>query len=47
MRRFFFYSGNDENELPEVLLAAARIYRIDFTKLAPFPVHTLENGDTS
>lgn len=43
----FVVQGNDENELPEVLLAAARIYRIDFTKLAPFPVHTLGNVDTS
>lgn len=33
----FVIQGNDSSELPEVLLAAARLYKIDFTKVRPFP----------
>ena len=29
--------GNSEDELPEVVLACARVSRIDFKKVRPFP----------
>lgn len=31
--------GNREEELPEVVLACARVSRVDFGKVRPFPAH--------
>lgn len=36
----FVLQGNRREELPELLLGAARAYRVDFTKSKPFPVDT-------
>lgn len=38
----FVVQGNRPEELPEVILAAARVYRVDFTRSRPFPAETLE-----
>jgi hypothetical protein len=34
--------GNRPEELPEQLLAAARVYRVDFDKAMNFPAKSLE-----
>lgn len=36
-------AGNRPEELPEQLLAAARLYRIDFDKAKPFPAKSLDD----
>lgn len=38
----FVLQGNRPEELPEVVLAAARVHRVDFTKSRPFPAKSLE-----
>jgi hypothetical protein len=38
----FVVQGNRPEELPEQLLAAARVYRVDFDKAMNFPAKSLE-----
>ncbi len=38
----FVVQGNRPEELPEVVLAAVRVHRVDFAKSQPFPAQTLE-----
>ncbi|EFN52720.1 hypothetical protein CHLNCDRAFT_138257 [Chlorella variabilis] len=38
----FVVQGNRPEELPEQVLAAARVYRVDFTKSRPFPAKSLD-----
>ena len=38
----FVLQGNRAEELPEVLLAAVKLYHVDFTKQRPFPAERLE-----
>lgn len=33
----FYVQGNSQEELPEVVMACARISKLDFTKAKPFP----------
>ena len=35
-------AGNRPEELPETVLAAARIYRVDFDRARPFPARSLD-----
>lgn len=39
----FVVQGNRPEELPEQVLAAARVYRVDFTKSRPFPARSVED----
>ncbi|KAL4439907.1 hypothetical protein ABPG75_002908 [Micractinium tetrahymenae] len=39
----FVVQGNRPEELPEQVLAAARVYRVDFTKARPFPARSVED----
>ncbi|KAG7670656.1 hypothetical protein Ndes2526B_g00441 [Nannochloris sp. 'desiccata'] len=38
----FVLQGNRAEELPEVVLGAVKVYRVDFTKARPFPAQSLE-----
>ncbi len=38
----FVLQGNRPEELPEVVLGAVKVYRVDFTKARPFPAESLE-----
>lgn len=38
----FVVQGNRPEELPEQVLAAARVYRVDFDKAKPFPAQSLD-----
>ncbi len=38
----FVVQGNRPEELPEVIMGAVRVYRVDFTRSRPFPAQTLE-----
>ena len=38
----FVLQGNRPEELPEVILGAARVHRVDFTKARPFPAQSIE-----
>lgn len=38
----FVVQGNRPEELPEVVLGGARVYRVDFTQVRPFPAKSLE-----
>jgi hypothetical protein len=40
--------GNREDELPEIVLACARVSRVDFHKVRPFPAELdMLDGDTA
>lgn len=39
----FVLQGNRQQELPEVVMGAARVYRVDFRKSRPFPVQVLDD----
>lgn len=36
--------GNSEEELPEVVLGCARVSRVDFSKVRPFPAEVERNA---
>jgi hypothetical protein len=38
----FVLQGNRAEELPEIVLGAVKVYRVDFTKSRPFPAQSLE-----
>jgi len=38
----FVVQGNRAEELPEIVLGAGRVYRVDFTKSSPFPAKSLD-----
>jgi hypothetical protein len=35
-------AGNRPEELPELMLAAGRVYRLDFSKARPFPAKSVD-----
>jgi hypothetical protein len=39
LRLQMVWQGNSEEELPEVVLGCARVSRVDFGKVRPFPAH--------